>query len=94
MAHGLKDCIVELDRPGDEQGGVGCLVGHAGLVGALGRGLLPGDGLGLVVGYAIAVGVFKVAAALGGERSVEDEGRFVVELFRQKIEAGICRRCT
>lgn len=30
MRHGLEDSIVELDGPGDQEGGVGSLVGHCG----------------------------------------------------------------
>jgi hypothetical protein len=95
VAHGLEDGIVELDGPGDEQGGVGCLGGH--VARSCWLGLVDVDELGLyrdglLAGYAVTVGVFEVTDALGGEGGVELEGGFVVEVFGQKIEAGLCRR--
>jgi hypothetical protein len=75
---------------------VGCLGGH--VARSCWLGLVDVDELGvhrdgLLADYAVTVGVFEVTGALSGEGGVELERRFVVEVFGQKIEAGLCRRC-
>lgn len=42
MAHGLEDCIVELNGARDEQGGVRLLGGHVGLLTVGGNGSVEG----------------------------------------------------
>jgi hypothetical protein len=96
MAHRLKNCIVKLDGPRNEQRGVGCLARHVagnfwlGLH-ELGLGLLFGEGLWSAALYAVAVGVFEMSGALSRERCIDLEG-FWVEVFRKEIKAGV-RRC-
>jgi hypothetical protein len=94
-AHSIEDCIVELNGSGNHKSWVGSLRGsHLGWFVFLWQlfwfRLLRR--WGFIALDAVALGVFKMSAAFGGERGVQLKEWLGVEVLGEKIKTGVRRR--